>query len=269
MKAVLSIAGSDSGGGAGIQADLKTCAALGCFGMSVITATTAQNTVTVTDIHEIPESHVEAQIRAVMDDIGAYAIKTGMLSSAAIIETVAATLKSYSPLPPLVVDPVMISKSGAHLLRPEAVDCLKTQLLPLATLITPNIPEAEELTGLTLDSDEDVPKILEALKALGSEAVLLKGGHADSSESVDYLYDGDNVVSYPAARIETRHTHGTGCTLSTAIACFLAQGETLEEAVRSAKDYLTQAIMHSESLKIGKGVGPVYHDWKTYVGDRG
>ncbi|NLN93908.1 MAG: bifunctional hydroxymethylpyrimidine kinase/phosphomethylpyrimidine kinase [Candidatus Hydrogenedens sp.] len=260
MKRVLSIAGSDSGGGAGIQADLKSCAALGCFGMSAITATTAQNTITVTDIHEIPVSHVEAQIRAVLDDIGADAIKTGMLSSAAIIDTVATTLQSYRQ-PPLVVDPVMISKSGAHLLRPEAVESLKERLLPLATLITPNIPEAEELTGLRLTNEEDRSKILEALKELGPQAVLLKGGHADSDQSVDFLYDGNRVVAYPAARIETRHTHGTGCTLSTAIACYLARGETMEEAVRLAKEYLTQAIMHSEQLQIGQGVGPVHHGW--------
>lgn len=260
MKRVLSIAGSDSGGGAGIQADLKTSAALGCFGMSAITATTAQNTLTVTDIHEIPAEHVAAQIRAVMDDIGADAIKTGMLSSAAIIDSVASILKSYN-LPPLVVDPVMISKSGAHLLRPEAIDSLKQQLIPLATLITPNIPEAEELTGLRLENDDAVPEMLEALKALGSQAVLLKGGHGDSSESIDYLFDGDSITAYPAARIETRHTHGTGCTLSTAIACFLARGEAMKEAIQSAKEYLTQAILHSDSLGIGKGVGPLHHGW--------
>lgn len=263
MKRVLSIAGSDSGGGAGIQADLKTCAALECYGMSAITATTAQNTIAVTDIHEIPPSHVEAQIRAVLDDIGADAIKTGMLSSASIIDSVASALESYS-LPPVVVDPVMISKSGAPLLRPEAIETMKRRMIPLATLITPNIPEALELTGLSLEGDSRIPSVLEALKALGPVCVLLKGGHAESADSTDYLFDGDSIVSYPAPRIDTCHTHGTGCTLSTAIACFLARGETMKDAVQYAKDYLTGAIAHSETLRIGKGTGPVHHGWREW-----
>ncbi len=262
IKRVLSIAGSDSGGGAGIQADLKTCSALGCYGMTVITAITAQNTVSVRSIHAIPPSEVVHQLEAVLEDIGVDAVKTGMLMSAEIIEAVATVLERYQP-PNLVVDPVMISKSGARLLEDSAVDRLKERLLPLATLVTPNVPEASVLTGIALDPYTHVHDVLDALHALGPRCVLLKGGHFDSPEAVDYLYDGDVQKVYATKRINTNNTHGTGCTFAAAIACQLAQGHAVPEAIQRAKDYLTRAIAESDRLNIGKGVGPLHHGWNV------
>ncbi len=262
IRRVLSIAGSDSGGGAGIQADLKTCAALNCYGMTAITALTAQNTLQVSGIHETPPTEVRRQIEAVLEDIGADAVKTGMLSNAAVIEVVASCLRQFNAVN-IVVDPVMVSKSNAKLLQDEAVEALKTLLLPLATIITPNIPEATALTGIEIRGQLEIRKALDALFELGAPYVLLKGGHLESEEAADYLFDGDIVRAYSTRRIDTRHTHGTGCTYSAAIACCLAQGSSPPEAVRLAKDYLTGAILESDRLQIGKGVGPLHHGWNT------
>lgn len=260
IKRVLTIAGSDSGGGAGIQADLKTFTALGCYGLSVVTAVTAQNTIEVRSIHDIPPAEVKSQLETVLDDIGVDAVKTGMLANAAIIETVASVLKKYQT-PNIVVDPVMISKGGAHLLREDAVDALKCLLVPLATILTPNVPEAAVLTGLTIDGYTDTQEITEMLHCLGTQFVLLKGGHFDSPEATDYLFDGCVQKVYAAPRIATKNTHGTGCTYAAAIAAYLAQGFAPPEAVHHAKAYLTGAIMASDALNIGHGAGPLYHGW--------
>ena len=260
IKRVLTIAGSDSSGGAGIQADLKTFTALGCYGMSVITAITAQNTVEVRSIHEIPPTEVRNQMEAVLDDIGVDAVKTGMLANAAIIETVAEVLEQYQT-PNIVVDPVMLSKGGAHLLREDAIEALKRCLLPLATIITPNIPEAASLTGIAIGGYTDIRSSLELLHKLGSQFVLLKGGHFDSQEATDYLFDGNVQQTYSTRRIVTKNTHGTGCTYAAAIACYLAQGCAPPEAVRLAKNFLTGAIEASDFLNIGHGVGPLHHGW--------
>ncbi len=261
IKRVLSVAGSDSGGGAGIQADIKTCAALGCYGMTAITAITAQNTVGVAAIHEVPVNDVSAQIKAVLEDIGVDAVKTGMLSNAGIIQETAAVLEHYEVMR-LVVDPVMVSKSGATLLQDEAVEALKTRLLPLAAVVTPNVPEASVLTGIDIKTQGDIREALHALYALGPRYILLKGGHLESEEATDYLFDGSLMRAYSTRRIDTRHTHGTGCTYSAAIACYLAQGCEAPEAVRLAKDYLTGAIENSDILCIGSGVGPLHHGWR-------
>ncbi len=258
---VLTIAGSDSGGGAGIQADLKTMTALGAYGMSVITSVTAQNTVGVTGIHDLPPEVVAQQLEAVLSDIGTDAAKTGMLSSAAIIEVVAAALERYG-VKNLVIDPVMVAKSGDALLREDARETLKTRLLPLATIITPNIPEAEALTGLVVHDETGLRAAAEALRALGPEFVLIKGGHLRGGESTDYLYDGEVVRAYSTRRIATGNTHGTGCTLSAAIATWLGFGCEVPEAVRLAKDYITGAILHSDDLKVGSGHGPLHHGWR-------
>ena len=257
---VLSIAGSDSGGGAGIQADLKTCMALGCFGMTAITALTAQNTVGVRAILEAPVEYVEAQIAAVFEDIGVDAVKTGMLSNASIIETVAHALKRFEARN-IVVDPVMISKSGAPLLKTDAVETLKKYLIPMASVICPNIPEAEVLTGMSILSEDDITRVLRLLHDLGPDWVLLKGGHLKSVEATDYLYDGKEIITYGAPRIDTVNTHGTGCTYSAAIACYLASGQSAVDAVDKAKDYVTGAIVHSDQLRIGHGAGPLHHGW--------
>lgn len=257
---VLTIAGSDSGGGAGIQADLKTCTALGCFGMTAITALTAQNTLGVRAILEVPVDHVDAQIAAVYEDIGVDAVKTGMLANAAIIETVASALKKYGAKN-IVVDPVMISKSGAALLREDAVETMKKVLLPMATLVCPNIPEAEVLAGMSIDGEGDIGEAVRRLHEMGPALVLLKGGHLQSEDATDYLYDGNDLVTFSAPRIATSNTHGTGCTYSAAIACFLASGATPAEAVENAKIYLTGAILHGGRLDLGRGAGPLFHGW--------
>ena len=257
---VLTIAGSDSGGGAGIQADLKTMTVLGAYGMSVITSVTAQNTVAVTGIYDLAPEAVARQLDAVLSDIGADAVKTGMLSSAAIIEVVAAGLERHA-VKNLVIDPVMLAKSGDALLREDAWETLKARLLPLATIITPNVPEAEALTGAVIQDETGLRAAAEALRALGPEYVLIKGGHLRGGESTDYLYDGEVVRSYSTRRIATRNTHGTGCTLSAAIATWLGFGCAVPEAVRLAKDYINGAILHSDELGVGTGHGPLHHGW--------
>ena len=256
---VLTVAGSDSGGGAGIEADIKTVTVLGGYAAAAVTAVTAQNTLGVTGIHDMTPEAVAAQMDAVLGDIGADAVKTGMLSNAGIIAAVAASLRRFGP-PPLVVDPVMVAKSGDALLRGDARRALAELLLPLALVVTPNIPEAEALTGLAADPADLMP-LLRALHALGPRWVLLKGGHLPGDEARDCLYDGDRVHHYVTRRIPTKNTHGTGCTYSAALAAFLARGLPVPEAVRLAKDYLTGAILHSDRLGVGGGCGPLHHGW--------
>jgi len=252
----LTIAGSDSGGGAGIQADLKTFAALGVYGSSVITAITAQNTVGVTAVHDIPPAIVTAQLDAVLSDIGANAAKTGMLSSAPIIGAVAAAVRRHG-LTKLVVDPVMVAKSGDRLLREEAVAALRAELLPLALIVTPNIPEAETLAGMTIANDDDRREAARRIAAYGPRFVIIKGGHAEG-DPVDLLFDGRDFVSIGAGpRIDTPNTHGTGCTFAAAITAGLARGLAPEAATREAKGYLTAALQ--ASYRIGAGHSPVNH----------
>ena len=256
---VLTIAGSDSGGGAGIQADLKTFAALGTYGCSVLTALTAQNTRAVTAIHELLPEFVTAQLDAVFDDIEIAAVKIGMLSSSEVIEAVAQGLERHQARN-VVLDPVMVAKSGDRLLRPDAVRSLKERLLPLADLITPNLPEAGDLLGLEPPADEaGMIAAAAALRELGPGAVLVKGGHTGAADSIDVLEDGGEPLTLVAHRLPTTNTHGTGCTLSAAIAALLAQGLPLREAVRAAKSYLTGAIAAADQLNVGSGHGPVHH----------
>jgi len=260
MKKALTIAGSDSSGGAGIQADLKTFAAHGVYGMSVITAITAQNTLGVTAVQDVWPEIITKQIEAVFDDIGADAVKVGMVSQPETIRAIVAGLKKYAP-GLIVVDPVMISKSGYHLLQPEAEAVLISELLPLATVVTPNIPEAEVLVDRKIETLADMEEAARAIHAMGPKNVLLKGGHR-TEDATDILFDGYRFVRFEAPRVPTRNTHGTGCTLSSAIAANLARGLSVEQAVAAAKKYITLAIEHS--LAIGKGVGPTHHFYELY-----
>ncbi|WP_340104547.1 bifunctional hydroxymethylpyrimidine kinase/phosphomethylpyrimidine kinase [Rhodohalobacter sp. 8-1] len=259
---VLTIAGSDSGGGAGIQADLKTFSALGCYGMSVITALTAQNTETVAGIQAAEPEFVVQQIDAVLDDIGTDAIKIGMLFSAEIIEAVAERLKAYKS-DSIVLDPVMISKSGAQLLKEDAVETMVEQLFPIALLITPNIPEAEKLTGIDIGTEDDMKRAAEILFDTGAQNVLIKGGHMNGDQSKDMLFcnrDGKtDTYVFASKRINTKNTHGTGCTYSSAIASYLAHDCDLENAVKFAKQYVKGAIEEGASYKTGSGHGPLNH----------
>ena len=256
----MTIAGSDSGGGAGIQADLKTFAALGVYGASTLTAITAQNTVGVTAVHEIPTDVIRAQIDAVLSDIGADAVKTGMLSSSAIIECVVEALKQHG-VQQLVVDPVMVAKSGDSLLREDAVDSLRTRLLPLALVVTPNIPEAEALTETKIVSDTDVRRAAQAIIGMGARSVVVKGGHREGP-ATDLFYDGSDFREYTAPRFDTVNTHGTGCTFASAVAAGLARRMAIAEAVGLAKDYVTEAIR--KSFPIGQGHGPLNHFYKLW-----
>jgi hydroxymethylpyrimidine/phosphomethylpyrimidine kinase len=256
IKQVLTIAGSDSGGGAGIQADLKAMSANGVFAMSVITAITAQNTEEVTDVFELPPSIIASQLDAVFDDFDVAAVKTGMLSSMAIVETVVKML-TIQKITTLVVDPVMISKSGHALLRPEAVDAVKTQLLPLAFVVTPNIHEAQQLSGIQITSLADARRAAKIIHGFGCKHVLIKGGHLLSERATDLLYDGRFFNVLKGEFIETRHTHGTGCTFASAMAAHLARGRSVLDAAQAAKAYVTQAIRHG--LAIGHGHGPTDH----------
>ncbi len=257
MKTALTIAGSDSGGGAGIQADIKAMQANGVFAASVITAITAQNTVAVTDAFELPISIIAAQIDAVFDDIQIHATKTGMLSSSEIIETVADKIEQREARP-FVVDPVMISKSGFKLLRDDAVETLKDRLIPLATVITPNAHEAGHLAGMDVRSAESAQEAARKIFDLGPGAVLVKGGHFEGeSEATDVLYDGERMHTFSAPYVDTTSTHGTGCTYASAIAANLARGFTLREAIARSKRYVSGAIRHG--LAIGAGHGPTHH----------
>jgi hydroxymethylpyrimidine kinase / phosphomethylpyrimidine kinase / thiamine-phosphate diphosphorylase len=252
MKRILTIAGSDSGGGAGIQADLKAIAVLGGYGMSVLTALTAQNTTGVQGIFEIPVSFVEKQIDSVLSDIGADAVKTGMLSNAGIVEVVSKKIRSYA-VKKVVVDPVMVAKSGDSLLKEEAREALIRRLLPLATVVTPNLPEASSLVGFRVKSMEDMKKAAFQIYGMGPRNVVVKGGHLRGL-AIDLLYDGKKYYELEGPRIETKNTHGTGCTFASAVATLLARGDTVPEAVRKAKTFITLAI--ASSLSLGKGVGP-------------
>jgi hydroxymethylpyrimidine/phosphomethylpyrimidine kinase len=253
----LTIAGSDSGGGAGIQADLKTMLALGVHGMSVITAITAQNSLGVSGIWNLPVEAVRAQLRAVIDDIGVDAIKTGMLSSAELVSAVAQELSGVAV--PLVVDPVAVSKHGDALLADDALEALRTQLLPLATIVTPNLAEVEQLTGVAVTSEAELPKAAEAMLQFGSKWVLVKGGHL-RGDAVDLLTDGDARVELRSPRYDNVHTHGTGCTLASAICSELAKGQELVAAVWAAKEFVSGAIQAGYAL--GAGIGPVDHGWR-------
>ena len=256
IKQVLTIAGSDSGGGAGIQADIKAMSANGVFAMSVITAVTAQNTEEVTDVFELPVSIIAAQIDAVFDDFDVSAVKTGMLSSTDIVRVVAKMLAPQK-VANLIVDPVMQSKSGHPLLKPDAVDALRTDLVPLALVITPNVHEAQQLSGMEIKTLADARQAAKILHKLGCRNVLIKGGHLLAERGTDLLYDGRFFNVYHGDFIDTPHTHGTGCTFASAIAAQVARGNALPEAVRAAKAYVTEAIRHS--LAIGHGKGPTNH----------
>jgi hydroxymethylpyrimidine/phosphomethylpyrimidine kinase len=260
----LTIAGSDSGGGAGIQADLKTFAALGVYGASAITALTAQNTQGVDAVLAVPPDFVRAQIWAVARDLQVGAIKIGMLATAPVIGAVADGLADFQSVP-VVLDPVMVAASGDKLLDDDAVATLRARLLPLATLITPNLPEAAALLDTSeARNEQEMSEQGTALLAIGARAVLVKGGHLRSEQAVDLLVTAGGVERFAAPRIDTRNTHGTGCTLSSAIAAELAKGASLRDAVAEAKAYLTEALAHADELSIGKGRGPVdhFHKWR-------
>ena len=256
---LLTIAGSDSGGGAGIQADLKTFAALGCYGLSVLTALTAQNTQKVTAIHPVPPAFIVDQLKAVLDDIGVDAVKIGMLHSPEVIGAVAKTLVDFR-VTNIVLDPVMVAKSGDKLLQDEAIDALKTELLPIATLITPNLPEASVLLSRPVETFADMEQAAKDLSRLTVGAILIKGGHLESQESTDLLYTSlGETHLFPTQRIDTHNSHGTGCTLSSAIAAGLAKGLSVQESVGAAKVYLTNALRAGADYSLGNGHGPVHH----------
>ncbi len=262
MNTAMTIAGSDSGGGAGIQADLKTFSALGVYGTSAITAITAQNTQCVTRVLELPPDLVADQIDAIVSDIGADAVKTGMLSSSAIIEVVAAKIREHG-LETLVVDPVMVAKSGDALLQQEAVVALRELLLPLALVVTPNIPEAEVLVGRKLEDPSDMSRAAEEICALGARHVIIKGGHREGP-AVDLYYDGQSFHEFAAPRVDTTSTHGTGCTFASAIAASLAKGLGVRDAVAMAKAYVTKALQ--SAYPVGHGHGPVHHFFRFWQG---
>jgi hydroxymethylpyrimidine/phosphomethylpyrimidine kinase len=259
MTSVLSIAGSDPSGGAGIQADLKTFAALGVYGMAAITALTAQNSVAVTGVHEVPPEFVAAQIDAVFADIVPDAVKTGMLSNAAIIHVVAEKARAFA-FQNLVVDPVMVAKSGDRLLQEDAVHALRGELIPLASVVTPNLPEAAAIAGHPVETQDDMREAARAIHALGAANVVVKGGHLAGDVVTDLLFDGERFHDFSGPRVATKNTHGTGCTFASAIACYLAQGEPVAEAVRKAKAYLTGALEHAYDT--GRGHGSVNHNWR-------
>src|ERR1700730_7979612 len=259
LPIALTIAGSDSSGGAGIQADLKTFAAFGVYGASVITALTAQNTTGVTGIHQVPSEFVTAQIEAVFSDLDVKAVKIGMVAQLATIDAIVAGLKRWSPKH-IVLDPVMVATSGDRLLATDAVEALRTRLIPCASLITPNLPEAAALLDEAVAvSEAAIESQGKRLLAMGSRAVLIKGGHGQGAESTDYLVTGNGSIVLPAPRVATKNTHGTGWSLSSAIAAGLAKGEDLETAVRHAKTWISGAIMAADRLGVGHGHGPIHH----------
>lgn len=255
---VLVIAGSDSGGGAGIQADIKTITALGGYAATAITAVTVQNTLGVTGVHPIPLDVIAAQARAVLDDIGADALKTGMLGDAAVVETVAQCLDHAGGVP-AVVDPVMVAKGGAPLLAEAAIGAVKSLMIPRAALLTPNAPEAAALTGLGVETTDDLRRAGEVLLGMGARAVLMKGGHVAGDRVVDILMTAAGETTFEGERIDTRHTHGTGCTLASACAAGLARGLRLEDAVAQAWNYVHEAMLRAPGL--GAGHGPLDHGW--------
>ena len=260
MKTALSIAGSDCSGGAGIQADIKTMSSLGVFGMSVIVSVVAENTSRVLSIEDISPSMIKSQIDAIFEDIEVDAVKIGMLSTPPCIMAVYESLVKYKPKN-IVVDPVMYAKNGCPLMPPHSIEHLVKYILPLASIITPNIPEAEHIANMQIKTIEDMRLACKKIYEFGVKNVLIKGGHFQG-DAIDILYDGKNFYEFTNERINTKNTHGTGCTLSSAIASFLAKGESMEIAVKNAKEYVTNAIKHS--LEIGKGHGPTNHFWKFY-----
>ncbi|NDW19185.1 bifunctional hydroxymethylpyrimidine kinase/phosphomethylpyrimidine kinase [Dysgonomonas sp. 216] len=264
-KRALTIAGSDPSGGAGIQADLKTFSACGCFGTSAIVAVVDENTVGVTGVHPIPVSFVSGQIKSVLDDIGTDAIKIGMLHSSELIMGIKETLQKYD-VKNIVLDPVMVATSGDKLLQDEAINTLKSELIPMARVITPNIPEAEILLGKDIKSQADLPKFIRELSVNNKVSVLLKAGHLTDERLVDVFYNAetDELIELPSDRIYTKNTHGTGCTFSSAIASFLAHGLPLNDAVGNAKEYMIGAIKAGAEYEIGKGHGPVHHFFKFW-----
>jgi len=258
---VMTIAGSESSGGAGIQADLKTFAALGVHGTCAITAVTAQDSTGVRAIHELAPELVAAQIDAVVRDMGVDAVKTGMLANGGIVRVVAERVRQHR-LPNLVVDPVLAAKSGDRLLREDALNVLKAELLPLCTVVTPNIPEAEALVDRRLETGEDLQRAAQEIAALGARNVVITGGHASGPEAVDVLYDGRAIRRFSGPRLATSHGRGVGCTFASAIAVWLAKGASVEEAVAQAKEYVTAALEHAFAL--GKGPGPVNHFYRWW-----
>jgi hydroxymethylpyrimidine/phosphomethylpyrimidine kinase len=264
-KRVLTIAGSDSGGGAGIQADIKTISACGCFAMSAITAVTVQNTLGVSEVYPVPNHIIEGQILAVLSDLGADAVKIGMLHSSSVIETVIKALRQFD-IKNTVLDPVMVSTSGHKLLQDEAIETLKHKLMPMVRVITPNIPEAEILLGEKIEKQADLRYFVKNLSCGGKVSVLLKAGHLTGEVLTDVFYNAetDEVIELSSKRVQTQNTHGTGCIFSSAIASFLAQGLPLNDAVRQGKDYINQAIINGASYEIGKGHGPVHHFYKFW-----
>jgi hydroxymethylpyrimidine/phosphomethylpyrimidine kinase len=264
IPVALTIAGSDSSGGAGIQADLKSFAALGVYGASVITALTAQNTQGVSGVHAVPPDFVTAQIDAVFGDLDVKAVKIGMVAQPATIDAIAAGLERWSPKH-VVLDPVMVATSGDRLLAAEAVAGLRTKLIPRAALITPNLPEAAALLDEPIATSEDaIADQGQRLLAMGCQAVLIKGGHGQGAQSIDYLFGGNGIVALAAPRIATQSTHGTGCSLSSAITAGLAKGEDMETAVRHAKIWISVAIAAADRLKVGHGHGPIHHFHRFY-----
>jgi hydroxymethylpyrimidine/phosphomethylpyrimidine kinase len=259
IPVALTIAGSDSSGGAGVQADLKTFAALGVYGASVITALTAQNTTGVNGIHPVPADFVTAQIDAVFSDLDVKAVKIGMVAQRPVIDAIVAGLARWSPKH-VVLDPVMVATSGDHLLAPDAVEALRTKLIPQASLVTPNLPEAAALLQEEVAASEvAIERQGQRLLAMGCRAVLIKGGHGQGTESIDYLFDGNGTIALAAPRIATKNTHGTGCSLSSAIVAGLAKGDDLETAIRRAKAWISAAISAADRLAVGHGHGPVHH----------
>ncbi len=264
---VLAIAGTDSGGGAGIPADIKTISACGCYAECVITAVTVQNTLGVSGVHDIPADVIENQARAVLSDMGADAIKIGMLSETATVKAVAKVIRETEHKIPSVLDTVMVSTSGHPLLKPEAITALREELMPEVQIITPNIPEAEVLLGKKVTSADQLPDCARELSKIAGNSVLLKSGHIENSDELtDVFYNADNgrISRYPGRKIESRNTHGTGCTMSSAMASFLAMGATMEEAVSEAKKYLQKAIEAGADYQIGNGHGPVKHFWNFW-----
>ena len=257
---VLTIAGSDSGGGAGIQADIKTISAMGCYAASAITAITVQNTLGVQAVHPVPLDILRGQIDAVLSDIGADAIKIGMLHSSEVVNLVAEMIEKYQ-IRNIVLDPVMVSTSGHRLIEEDAVEVIKTRLMPLARVITPNVPEAEILAGCKIAGEDEFEAIARRLSDNGNVSVLMKAGHLSGDSLVDYFYNAedDSMTKLQSKRVQTRNTHGTGCTLSSAFAASLAKGENLTDAAISAKRYIEQAIISGAEYEIGKGHGPVNH----------
>ncbi len=261
----LTIAGSDSGGGAGIQADLKTFSANGVYGMSAITAITAQNTKRVFDIHPIPTEMIRKQIEAVVEDIGVDAVKIGMLHSSEVIKVVVEALNAYK-LENIVVDPVMVATSGDKLLRDEAISALINEMLPVATVITPNLPEAEIILNRKIETKKDFVQAAKDLSQTGARAILLKAGHFRGEELIDILHipEKEELIEIPSKRIDTENTHGTGCTLSSAIASHLALGKPLKEAIKAGLEYIHQSILEGAQYKVGHGHGPVHHFYKYW-----